>query len=513
MYTLGAGKKANVPAKVFVPQKPAPKPQQVASLTGDNTKVNSQVSTGNTSSESIPVDQPAKNASKPVSENAKVAETTTTKPQLPSTSTATPKPPVAVVVTSNSSTTLPSTSSSSTVGVSKTVEKKTPAFAPRGSKAVSFAPLSPDKVQKPIVESVKESVVAPASDKTTENIDNTSQKSGVAKGAVFKPTPKVNSKAVHKTTSLSKEHDDDDDHEKIMEATFGQLASFTNKKAAEAPRQENSLQAKMPKKRKIATDASEVASNTAAPSKTTAPQEEEEETSNTSKTKKPRTRKVSVDPVQTSSSSSGSNSKAPEPTSKSMAGNSSAAEQPTNRSTSNNPIILYPSSSSSGKQGLSSSVSSSSSSSKKKKPSKATQSYSIFPISFGTPISFKRIRAYLKLTLEGVEGLVFKSVDNIPVLSEIDASFNNSYGLEVNDVVVSVNNLDARYTTFDHVMQALILKADESRGAIGTSSIHLMNGNNSNISEGTGIIQKNAVVSSMACIVFARPQTHLSATL
>jgi hypothetical protein len=489
MFSLTAGKKVTTPGKVFVPQKPVPKPKQVASLTGDNTKVNSQVNS------SVPSDTSSAPQEKVSSKDSKDSPVVVNQPQSASAPT-----------TASSTNVLPPSASSSSSNVNNVKgneRSSVPTFAPKGSKAVSFAPL----------ERHKNATVDLSSSSAAVNVVKASA-SEKASPAVVPNTSAVAAKSVNKSTkTLSQEQDDEEeDHDMILEATFGGL--FSSSKRGEAHRQENSLQAKMPKKRKITTNEGESVSASQAAAQT---EEDEEGGLAASKAKRNRMKKSNSEAPPASSSSS-SNSSSSGANNSSFLSNSNplinnVAHMRHSLST-GNAVIIQPtatssSSSSSSQPRVSSSSSataaSSSSSSSKKKKSKSTQSYSIFPASFGTPPSFTRIRAYVKLTGEGAEGLVFRSVDNIPVLSEIDPTYNNSYNLAVNDVVVSVNNLDARYTSFENVMQALTRKADDSRGGIGTSSLHLMNGNSNNISEGTGIIQKNAVVNSMACIVFARP--------
>ncbi len=122
---------------------------------------------------------------------------------------------------------------------------------------------------------------------------------------------------------------------------------------------------------------------------------------------------------------------------------------------------------------------------------KAKTSLHIFPLSYGNPTQIERVISYVRINQEGVEGITFVNEDERPVVSEISPSFPNLAGIKVKDVVISVNNLDAKYSKFDQLMNALVCKTSSK----SKDSLEL-----------TGIIEKNSTYESVACVVFARPR-------
>jgi hypothetical protein len=121
---------------------------------------------------------------------------------------------------------------------------------------------------------------------------------------------------------------------------------------------------------------------------------------------------------------------------------------------------------------------------------KPKASLHIFPLSYGNPTKIQRLTSYVRINQDGVEGLTFVNEDERPVVAEIAPTFANTAGIQVRDVVISVNNLDAKYAKFDQLMNALICKNPPSP---------------KDTMELTGIIEKNSTYDSIACIVFARP--------
>jgi len=118
---------------------------------------------------------------------------------------------------------------------------------------------------------------------------------------------------------------------------------------------------------------------------------------------------------------------------------------------------------------------------------KKSSSFNIFPLSFGLIENYVKVLVYLKVAESGrVEGLTFENIDDRVVISHIADNFINTKGLKVNDVILSVNNIDARYSTYQRIMSAMCGKREESK----TSN--------------TSRVYANSVNDTIICIVFAR---------
>jgi hypothetical protein len=72
----------------------------------------------------------------------------------------------------------------------------------------------------------------------------------------------------------------------------------------------------------------------------------------------------------------------------------------------------------------------------------------------------KKIVTYMKLSPKGIAGLQFTNYDNRAVITGIhpvlfQESTNGKYGLQLYDMIYSVNHLDARYATFQQLINAI----------------------------------------------------------
>jgi hypothetical protein len=72
----------------------------------------------------------------------------------------------------------------------------------------------------------------------------------------------------------------------------------------------------------------------------------------------------------------------------------------------------------------------------------------------------KKIITYMKLSPKGISGLQFTNYDNRAVITGIhpvlfQESTNGKYGLQLYDMIYSVNHLDARYATFQQLMNTI----------------------------------------------------------
>lgn len=119
--------------------------------------------------------------------------------------------------------------------------------------------------------------------------------------------------------------------------------------------------------------------------------------------------------------------------------------------------------------------------------------FNIFPRTFGNPSSFDKFKVYVKVGPDGVEGLEFENIDNRAVIKSIMDTFDNLSQLKVRDVILSVNNLDARYVKYDQIINALYGPSDPTTKAKGWKE------------ENSKTMPKNTVSDSIACLVFARP--------
>ncbi len=128
-----------------------------------------------------------------------------------------------------------------------------------------------------------------------------------------------------------------------------------------------------------------------------------------------------------------------------------------------------------------------------KKTKKPVNKYELFPTSSKQPERYERITTYFKKTHEGIAGLEFKNVDGKPLIASIDydvINIENSDGgnkVRVNDLILSVNNVDSRYSKFDRIMSELQYRDS-----------------NINLSGDARAAVKHAVSDNLAVIVFAR---------
>lgn len=150
-------------------------------------------------------------------------------------------------------------------------------------------------------------------------------------------------------------------------------------------------------------------------------------------------------------------------------------------------------------------------------------------------ISHKRIVTHLRLSLNGISGIHFTDYENRAVITGIHPisykqSPNGKYSLEVGDLILSVNNLDAKYSNFNQLMTAIhhinepwdesTTLSSSSSGENNTNNSSNSNANSSSMNSTTSNIYindmnhpnyhsnrtvlKNAIIDSMASITFAR---------
>jgi hypothetical protein len=199
-----------------------------------------------------------------------------------------------------------------------------------------------------------------------------------------------------------------------------------------------------------------------------------------------------------------------------------------------------------------SSSSSSSSPQKRKKSKKQQVTKSLFPVSYlqllhYTPlqpseqIPHKRILTHLKLSPAGIAGIHFSNYDSRAVITSISSSIfnqsaNSKYCLQLYDMVLSVNHLDAKYSSYEQIINALhhtnetwdihpsgntssassviIPGIEESTASVSSSTsafaavssntnIYVNDMNDPNYHSNRTSL-KNAIIESMACVVFAR---------
>jgi hypothetical protein len=196
-------------------------------------------------------------------------------------------------------------------------------------------------------------------------------------------------------------------------------------------------------------------------------------------------------------------------------------------------------------------ASSSSPPSKRKKPKKQQTPKSLFPVSYlqlihysslqpSEQIPHKRILTHLKLSPDGISGIHFTNYENRAVITSINSSIfnqsaNSKYSLQLYDLILSVNHLDAKYSSYEQIVKALHhinqpwdVPSSENSGTTsaipsgseeGTLSASSSSSSFSSASSNTNIYVndmndpnyhsnrtslKNAIIESMACVVFAR---------
>lgn len=173
-------------------------------------------------------------------------------------------------------------------------------------------------------------------------------------------------------------------------------------------------------------------------------------------------------------------------------------------------------------------------------------------VSIQKMVKHQRIMTQLRLGPTGIPGIQFTNYDNRAVITAIHPVFftdspNGKYKLQLYDVIISVNHLDAKNCTFDQLMRSLnhindMWDGGESREANNSSTNNSnvdANLENNNLREGTDSIPpkttseqimsaftvntniyisdlndpnyhsnrsslKNAIIESMACVVFGR---------
>lgn len=122
--------------------------------------------------------------------------------------------------------------------------------------------------------------------------------------------------------------------------------------------------------------------------------------------------------------------------------------------------------------------------------SKRRKVFNVFPSSYGEIKDYYRIVVYLKASEQGIEGIELENVDNRVVISHIGDFFDNQKGLKVKDVVFSVNNIDARYASFDQIINVIYKKPQQDKSSLNQTSRTF----------------SNSVNDSLVCVVFARPK-------
>jgi hypothetical protein len=149
----------------------------------------------------------------------------------------------------------------------------------------------------------------------------------------------------------------------------------------------------------------------------------------------------------------------------------------------------------------------------------------------------KKIITYLKLSPKGIPGIQFSNIDNRAVITAIHPilygqSPNGKYDLQLHDMIFSLNNLDAKYSSYEQLLGAIhhenqvwddlpLLTTSSAvdgqqtagEGQQTTAAASALMGTNTNIYindmndpnyHSNRTLLKNAIIETMANIVFVR---------
>lgn len=124
--------------------------------------------------------------------------------------------------------------------------------------------------------------------------------------------------------------------------------------------------------------------------------------------------------------------------------------------------------------------------------SSRVQAASVFPPVYGEVNSFRRISLYARKSPIGIKGIILENMEGRAVIQTLEEDYANPSGLQVGDVVISVNHLDARYCRYDQIIEALV------GPEVITPKPNVMQ------SAPTTLI-RNQVTEGVVCVVFGRP--------
>eukprot|EP01039_Chlorochromonas_danica_P006674 gene6674-7376_t len=124
--------------------------------------------------------------------------------------------------------------------------------------------------------------------------------------------------------------------------------------------------------------------------------------------------------------------------------------------------------------------------------SSRVQAASVFPPVYGEVSSFRRISLYARKSPIGIKGITLENMEGRAVIQTLEEDYANPSGLQVGDVVISVNHLDARYCRYDQIIEALV------GPEVITPKPNPMQ------SAPTTLI-RNQVTEGVVCVVFGRP--------
>lgn len=171
-------------------------------------------------------------------------------------------------------------------------------------------------------------------------------------------------------------------------------------------------------------------------------------------------------------------------------------------------------------------------SSKLQAPQEASVLFPLFPPSFGSIDKYSKHTVYVKLcthTPTGsnnsssgsggssgssgssyIEGIRLENVDNRAVVSAITVSELQPHTSEIliNDVIFSVNSLDARYASYEQVIKALTRVNHDNYGGSGRVALSAGVGAGTAVGGMSRVAMKNSVIDSIACVVFIRALTE-----